>query len=90
LTALTTSSQTTNDRIAERMPTMQQDASPVEGSRHDSPSETPTPTRTGDNVAASDLTKSEVKTMYAVPTIFLGIVVVIALILVLVLFVFHH
>lgn len=69
---------------------MQQDATPIEGSRHDSPNATPTPTRTGDNVAASDLTKSEVKTMYAVPTVFLGIVVVIALVLVLVLFVFHH
>jgi len=71
---------------------MQQDARPIEGSRHDNemPTEMTTPTRTGDNVPVSDITKSEMKTMYAVPVIFLGIVVVIAIVLAVVLLAFHH
>ncbi len=71
---------------------MQQDARPIEGNRHDNemPTEMTTPTRTGDNLPVSDVTKSEVKTMYAVPVIFLGIVVVIAIVLAVVLLAFHH
>ena len=71
---------------------MQKDARPIEGSRHDNemPAEMTTPTRTGDNLPVSDVTKSEVKTMYAVPAIFLGIVVVIAMVLAMVLLAFHH
>lgn len=62
---------------------MQERQAPIEGNRE---SQATPPTRTGDNLPASDITPREAKTMAAAPIGFIVLAIIVAIIVAVILF----